>query len=88
MTEQLGIKRRDDNRIKIQRAEFVQLLAPHFKEVSGVDLLYEMGPRRAGDVEAVFADATKSREVLGWACEHDLRDALRDAWNWQRSLGS
>lgn len=59
-----------------------------FAEVNGVDVPYEIGPRRAGDVEAVYADTTKSREVLGWTCRHDLRDALRDAWNWQRSLGN
>ena len=57
-----------------------------FAEVNGVKVPHEIGPRRAGDVEAVFADTTKSREVLGWTCEHDLRDALRDAWNWQRQL--
>ena len=57
-----------------------------FAEVNGIDVPYEMGPRRAGDVEAVYADTTKSRQVLGWTCRHDLRDALRDAWNWQRSL--
>lgn len=55
-----------------------------FEEVNGVNVPHEIGPRRAGDVEAVFADATRSREVLGWTCEHDLRDALRDAWNWHR----
>jgi UDP-glucose 4-epimerase len=57
-----------------------------FMEVNGVDVPYTVGPRRAGDVEAVYADTTKSREVLGWTCEHDLRDALRDAWKWQRGL--
>lgn len=57
-----------------------------FEEVNGVPVPHEIGPRRAGDVESVYADATKSREVLGWTCAHDLRDALRDAWNWQRGL--
>lgn len=57
-----------------------------FEEVTGVPVPHEIGPRRPGDVESVYADATKSSEVLGWRCRHDLRDALRDAWNWQRSL--
>jgi UDP-glucose 4-epimerase len=58
-----------------------------FMEVNAVNVPYSLGPRRAGDVEAVYADTTKSRDVLGWTCEHDLHDALRDAWKWQRSLG-
>ena len=57
-----------------------------FKEVTGVDVPYTIGPRRPGDVESVYADTTKSREVLGWTCKYDLRDALRDAWNWEQSL--
>jgi len=59
-----------------------------FEEVNGVEVPYVIAPRRAGDVEAVYADTTKSREVLEWTCRHDLRDALRDAWNWQRTLGN
>lgn len=58
-----------------------------FAEVNNVPVPYEVGPRRAGDVEAVYADTTKSRTVLGWTTEHSLGDALRDAWRWQRTLG-
>lgn len=57
-----------------------------FEEVSGVKLPFAIGPRRPGDVEAIWADTTKSREVLGWSTGRDLREALRDAWRWQRSL--
>lgn len=57
-----------------------------FKEVTGVDVPYTIGPRRPGDVESVYADTTKSREVLGWTSKYDLRDALRDAWNWEQAL--
>lgn len=70
------------------RGNTVMEVVNTFAEVNAVDVPYEIGPRRAGDVEAVYADTTKSREVLGWTCDHDLRDALRDAWNWQRSLGN
>jgi UDP-glucose 4-epimerase len=59
-----------------------------FMEVTGVELPYTIGPRRPGDVESVYADTARSRDVLGWTCEHDLKDALRDAWNWQQRLGA
>lgn len=58
-----------------------------FKQVNGVDVPYEIGPRRAGDVESVYADVTKSGEVLGWRTELTLADALKDAWRWQKALG-
>jgi UDP-glucose 4-epimerase len=45
-----------------------------------------MGPRRPGDITAIFADASKAERVLGWRCELTLEDAMRDAWNWQKAL--
>jgi UDP-glucose 4-epimerase len=57
-----------------------------FEQVNGVDVPHAIGPRRAGDVMAMYADTTKSRHVLGWTSELTLADALRDAWRWQRAL--
>lgn len=68
------------------RGNSVMEVVRGFEEVNGVSVPFAIGPRRAGDVESVYADTRKSRDVLGWSCRHDLRDALRDAWNWQRSL--
>lgn len=59
-----------------------------FEEVNGVKVPYVIGPRRAGDVVAMYADTTKSREVLGWQTELTLADAMRDAWRWQQALGN
>ncbi len=58
-----------------------------FVEETGVDLPHAIGPRRVGDIEAIWADTTKSKEVLGWRTELTLRDALRDAWRWQKAIG-
>jgi UDP-glucose 4-epimerase len=57
-----------------------------FEEIAGLTVPKVYGPRRQGDVAAIWADSTKSREVLGWRCEHDLRSALTDAWRWQLAL--
>ena len=57
-----------------------------FMDVNGVKVPYEIGPRRSGDVESVYADTAKSSEVLRWRCTRDLREALRDAWHWQQKL--
>jgi len=57
-----------------------------FEKASGQKLKYTIGERRDGDVEAVFADASKARELLGWQAEISLEQSLLDAWNWQETL--
>lgn len=59
-----------------------------FEEVNGLKVPYVIGPRRAGDVVAMYADTAKSRNVLGWSTELTLADAMRDAWRWQLALGA
>ncbi len=57
-----------------------------FERETGVKLNYTFGPRRAGDIEQIYADVTKSRDVLGWTASRSLTDSLRDAWRWQQKL--
>jgi len=59
-----------------------------FEKVSGEKLNYQIGPRRAGDVEQVYAAVDKSTGVLGWKTELSLERALEDAWRWQKRLKS
>lgn len=58
-----------------------------FEEVTGEKLLYEIGPRRAGDVISTYASVDKANDVLGWKAEKSLAEALLDAWKWQQTLG-
>ena len=55
-----------------------------FERVNGLKLNYEFGFRRDGDVEAVYADAKKARQLLGWEAKLTIEDAVRDAWHWQQ----
>jgi UDP-glucose 4-epimerase len=57
-----------------------------FEQVNGVPVPHVVGPRRKGDTTSVFADTTRSRDVLGWAPILTLADGLRDAWRWQKAL--
>jgi UDP-glucose 4-epimerase len=57
-----------------------------FEECSGQALNYEIGPRRPGDVEKVYADASRVKAVLNWDAKLSLADSLRDAWRWQCNL--
>jgi UDP-glucose 4-epimerase len=53
-------------------------------KVLGHALQYSVGPRRPGDVEAIWAESSST--LPGWAPVHDLETALRDAWRWQQRL--
>ena len=57
-----------------------------FERVSGEKLAYEMGPRRAGDVVAVYADNTKAKEELGWELEYSLDESMSTAWQWEQRM--
>ena len=43
-----------------------------------------VGPRRAGDLAEVYADASKAQKILGWKAEKTIEDMCRDSWNWEK----
>lgn len=57
-----------------------------FEKASGVKLNYKIGPRRDGDVEQIYSEVDKARDILGWKAELNIEDALRHAWAWQQEL--
>jgi len=57
-----------------------------FEKVSGKKLNYELGPKRPGDVEAIYANNDLARERLGWIPERDLDEMMLSAWNWELHL--
>lgn len=57
-----------------------------FEKISGVKLNYELGPRRPGDVIAIYANNTHAREKLGWEPKIGIEDMMRTAWQWEVSL--
>ena len=54
-----------------------------FEQVTGETLNYEIGDRRPGDVEAIYANYSKAGEVLGWEPRRDIEDIMRTAWEWE-----
>jgi UDP-glucose 4-epimerase len=53
------------------------------RSVTGRDVPTSDAPRRAGDPSTLAADASKAREVLGWAPERsNLATIVADAWRW------
>ena len=57
-----------------------------FERVSGLSLRYEMKPRRAGDVEAIFANNEKAVKKLDWHTTRDLDTMISTAWVWEQEL--
>lgn len=54
-----------------------------FESVTGMKVPHVIGPRRNGDIVAVWACTKKVNDILGWRAQRNLETMLRDAWNWQ-----
>ena len=64
----------------------VMELVNTFQKVNGVRLNYKIGPRRPGDVTAVWADPSKANRELGWKAKRTLEETLQAAWNWEKYI--
>ena len=57
-----------------------------FEEQTGVKLNWTFGERRSGDVEQIYADPAKAEKELGWVAQRSVKDAIIDAWNWEKKI--
>jgi len=57
-----------------------------FEKASGVKLNYTVGPRRGGDVVAIYANNNKAKNELGWVPAYHLDDMMASAWQWELKL--
>ena len=53
-----------------------------FMEVNKVDVPYEIGPRRSGDIDSCFSDPSLAIKELDWHPEKTLEDMCKDAYNY------
>jgi len=56
-----------------------------FIDTTGVDLNYRIGPRRPGDVSAVYSDYSRAKEKLNWEPQYTIEDIMRTAWEWEKN---
>ncbi|MFI9486265.1 UDP-glucose 4-epimerase GalE [Promicromonospora sp. NPDC052451] len=61
----------------------VLALLKAFERAVGRELPYEIGPRRAGDLPAFWADPTRANTELGWRATKTIDDMCADTWRWQ-----
>lgn len=57
-----------------------------FEKVSNVKLNYEIGPRRPGDIIAIYANNDKAKNILGWVPKRSLDEMMSTAWKWEQRL--
>ncbi len=61
-------------------------LIASFEKTSGQKLNYKLGPRRPGDVVAVYANNNKARALLDWDIKYNLDQMMDTAWRWEQTL--
>lgn len=54
-----------------------------FEKVSGKQLNYTVGDRRAGDVVAIYANPEKSENALNWKPKRGIEEIMKSAWDWE-----
>lgn len=54
-----------------------------FSRACGKDIPVRLAPRRAGDIAAMQADASRAMRELGWTARLGLDDMTASAWAWQ-----
>lgn len=57
-----------------------------FEKATGVPVNYTLVDRREGDIEKIWADASKAFAELDWKPQYSLEDAMQHAWLWEKSL--
>lgn len=57
-----------------------------FEKISGLKLNYEIGPRRDGDVEAIYANNNLAKQELNWEPKFTIDEMMLSAWKWQQHL--
>ncbi|MCH5157637.1 MAG: UDP-glucose 4-epimerase GalE [Clostridiales bacterium] len=54
-----------------------------FSKACGKQIPYSIKPRRAGDIAACYADASKAKKEIGWEAKLGIDDMCASLWNWQ-----
>ncbi|HON53843.1 MAG TPA: UDP-glucose 4-epimerase GalE [Bacteroidales bacterium] len=57
-----------------------------FEQATGVTVPYSIAPRRAGDIEQVWASTSYANKLLNWKADTPLIEIMRTAWNWEKKI--
>ena len=54
-----------------------------FENASGLNIPYQIKPRRPGDIAVCFADPSYTNRQIAWKAQRDLAAMMADSWRWQ-----
>ncbi len=55
-----------------------------FERVNGIQLNYQLGERRPGDIAAIYSHTDRSTNILGWLPKRNIEDIVKSAWAWEQ----
>ncbi|HGO8211719.1 TPA: UDP-glucose 4-epimerase GalE [Neisseria meningitidis] len=64
------------------RAYSVLEIIRAFEAASGLNIPYQIQPRRAGDLACSFADPSHTKQETGWETKRSLAQMMEDSWRW------
>lgn len=82
LMEKVGIR---EYNLGTGRGYSVLEVVRNFSEASGVNIPYEIAPRRAGDVAEYYADPSRAKEELGFEAQYDIKQMCEDSYRWQKN---
>ncbi len=57
-----------------------------FEKVNNLKINYTFDKRRDGDIENIYADASKANSTLSWKSKLTITQAVEDAWRWEKNI--
>ncbi|MEJ2764913.1 UDP-glucose 4-epimerase GalE [Photobacterium sp. MCCC 1A19761] len=54
-----------------------------FSKAAGVEVAYQIAPRRPGDIAECWADPSKAKAELHWEATRTVDEMTADTWRWQ-----
>ncbi len=60
-------------------------IVKNFEAANGVEIPYQIKPRRAGDIATCYCDPSKAKNELGWEAKYGIREMCEDSWRWQKN---
>lgn len=55
------------------------------REVTKIDIKYQIGPRRIGDPAKLIASSGKINKILGWKPQYGIKEIIETAWNFHKN---
>ena len=56
-----------------------------FEESNHLSINYNIGPRRNGDIEQIYANNELAKEKLNWQAKRSLEEAMKSSWKWEKN---